>query len=55
MVLRDVTERNEAIKAGYALLVGSKRSSIINNFDKINKKLKSGINFFPPKNPFGDG
>jgi UDP-N-acetylglucosamine 2-epimerase (non-hydrolysing) len=55
IVLRDVTERNEAIKAGYSFLVGSNRELIIAKFDEIDQKLKRGPNFFNQKNPFGDG
>jgi UDP-N-acetylglucosamine 2-epimerase (non-hydrolysing) len=55
MILRDVTERNEAIKAGYAFLLGSNSSKIINKFKDIDKKLKLNFNFFKVPNPFGDG
>jgi len=55
MILRDVTERNEAIKAGYAFLLGSNSSKIINKFKDIDKKLKQNFNFFRVPNPFGDG
>lgn len=55
IVTRDVTERNEAIKAGYAFLVGSDEKKIRKTFNTINKKLNSGHNYFITKNPFGDG
>lgn len=55
MVLRDVTERNEAIKAGYAFLVGSNDKLITKTFNIIDKKLKEKYNFFKTKNPYGDG
>jgi UDP-N-acetylglucosamine 2-epimerase (non-hydrolysing) len=55
IVMRTVTERNEAIDAGYAFLTGSDKEKILFHFDDINKKLSSGFNFFPKDNPFGDG
>ena len=55
IVMRGVTERNEAVKAGYAFLTGSNRNSINNYFKKIDKKLLQGFNLFPKKNPYGDG
>ncbi|MCX6149370.1 MAG: UDP-N-acetylglucosamine 2-epimerase (non-hydrolyzing) [Ignavibacteriales bacterium] len=55
IVMRDVTERNEAIKAGYAFLVGSNPTKIKRQFESINKKLSDGFNYFRTKNPFGDG
>lgn len=55
MVLRDVTERNEAIKAGYAFLLGSSSSKIKSKFKEITQKLDSGHNYFSTKNPYGDG
>ncbi len=55
MVMRDVTERNEAIKAGYAFLTGSDKKRIFTRFDEIDSKLQSGYNFFTTKNPYGDG
>lgn len=55
IVTRDVTERNEAIKAGYAFLVGSDERKIKKTFNTINKKLNNGHNYFITKNPFGDG
>lgn len=55
LVMRDVTERNEAIKAGYAFLVGSDSKKIKSSFKKVDEKLKLGFNFFTSPNPFGDG
>jgi UDP-N-acetylglucosamine 2-epimerase (non-hydrolysing) len=55
MILRDVTERNEAIKAGYAFLLGSSPNKITNKFKDIDRKLKNNFNFFKVPNPFGDG
>lgn len=55
MVLRDVTERNEAIKAGYAFLVSSDDKLIKDKFFEIEKKLSEGYNYFNCENPFGNG
>ncbi len=55
IVMRDVTERNEAIKAGYAFLTGSDKKKIFTRFDEIDSKRQSGYNFFTTKNPYGDG
>ena len=55
IVMRTVTERNEAIDAGYAFLTGSDREKIFHHFSDIDTKLTSGFNFFPKENPFGDG
>lgn len=55
IVMRGVTERNEAVKAGYAFLTGSDRKLINDCFTDIDKKLSQNFNFFPKQNPFGDG
>lgn len=55
IVMRTVTERNEAIEAGYAFLTGSEREKIFHHFRDIDSKLSAGFNFFPKDNPFGDG
>jgi UDP-N-acetylglucosamine 2-epimerase (non-hydrolysing) len=55
IVMRDVTERNEAVKAGYAFLTGSNREKIFSQFQEIDFKLKNGFNFISTENPFGDG
>ena len=55
IVMRTVTERNEAIDAGYAFLTGSDREKIFHHFSDIDTKLSAGFNFFPKENPFGDG
>ncbi len=55
IVLRDVTERNEAIKAGYAFLVSSNSVLIKEKFFEIEEKLKDGYNYFNCENPFGNG
>lgn len=55
VVMREVTERTEAVDAGFAFLTGSDEKKIFSIFEMINKKLNSGYNFFPAKNPFGSG
>ncbi len=55
IVLRDVTERNEAINAGYAFLSGSDSLRIQKYFHMINDMLNEKHNFFQVRNPFGDG
>jgi UDP-N-acetylglucosamine 2-epimerase (non-hydrolysing) len=55
LVLRDVTERMEAIDAGYAFLVGNDREKIIKNFENIKTKLRDNFDFFSMPNPYGDG
>jgi UDP-N-acetylglucosamine 2-epimerase (non-hydrolysing) len=55
LVLRNTTERMEAVKAGYAFMVGSDTIKIKNKFSFVDKKLKSKFDFFNVKNPFGDG
>lgn len=55
IVLRDVTERNEAIRAGYAFLAGSDPTKITRYFHTIDRRINKRYNFFKTKNPFGDG
>jgi UDP-N-acetylglucosamine 2-epimerase (non-hydrolysing) len=55
IVLRDVTERNEALHAGYAFLSGSDPIKIEKYFSMIYNRLNKNYNFFRGKNPFGDG
>lgn len=55
IVMRDVTERTEAIDAGYAFLVGSDIKKLKQNFGKISNNIDKGYNYFKLKNPFGDG
>ncbi len=52
LVLRDTTERMEAVNAGYAFMVGSDSKQITNKFSLVDKKLKSKFDFFTAKNPF---
>ncbi|MCX6171124.1 MAG: UDP-N-acetylglucosamine 2-epimerase (non-hydrolyzing) [Ignavibacteriales bacterium] len=55
IVMREVTERNEAVRAGYAFLTGSNREKIFTHFREIDFKLENGFNYFTTENPFGDG
>lgn len=53
IVLRDKTERTEAVDAGYAFLTNGKNLDKV--FSLVDKKLESNLNLFKMKNPFGDG
>jgi UDP-N-acetylglucosamine 2-epimerase (non-hydrolysing) len=53
--MRDVTERNEAVRAGYAYLTGSSKEKILSRFSEIDSKLNEGYDFFNMLNPYGDG
>lgn len=55
IVLRDNTEREEAVKAGYAFLAGGGNKDFKKIFYQIDGKLSQGFDFFQCKNPFGDG
>ncbi len=55
IVLRENTERNEAINAGYAFLAGHSSEKIKELFYEIDKRISKRYNFFRKKNPFGDG
>ncbi len=55
IVLRDNTEREEAVKAGYAFLAGGGNKDFKKIFYQVDKKLSQKFDFFKSKNPFGDG
>jgi UDP-N-acetylglucosamine 2-epimerase (non-hydrolysing) len=55
IVLRDNTEREEAVKAGYAFLAGGGNKDFKKIFYQVDGKLSKGFDFFQCKNPFGDG
>lgn len=55
IVLRDVTERNEAVRSGYAFLSGNDPDKIEKYFRMIYNRLNKTHSFFRGKNPFGDG
>ncbi len=52
LVLRNVTERPEGVKAGVAELVGTDPDRIV---DRARAALSSGPAADPPPNPYGDG
>lgn len=55
LVLRPKTERPEAIKAGTARLVGTKKEKIINDTEKLLNSKYEYQKMAMVKNPFGDG
>lgn len=55
LVIRDVTERTEAINAGYVFLAASRKNEVLSAFERIDTKLRNEFNFFPNENPYGDG
>ncbi len=52
LVLREVTERPEAVQAGAATLVGTDPARIL---DEATDHLSGGRGGHPPRNPYGDG
>lgn len=52
LVLREVTERMEAVAAGCAWLVGTRRAAILAGADRV---LRGELRVPPAGNPFGDG
>lgn len=52
LVLRDVTERGEAVDAGCAWLVGTGRTRILTEASRL---LNDGLRVPAERNPFGDG
>lgn len=55
LVLRDVTERNEGINSGNALLVGTKIENIKKNTLMLLKDKNAYYKMANNKNPYGDG
>jgi UDP-N-acetylglucosamine 2-epimerase (non-hydrolysing) len=55
LVMRDVTERTEGIKAGTALLVGTNKEKIINETNKILINSDQYERMSKAVNPYGDG
>jgi len=53
VLMRETTERPEAVAGGYAYLVGSNTEAIIKNVEKLLKDSKNKA--IKKKNPFGDG
>lgn len=55
LVLRDETERPEAIDAGCALLVGATRTAIVREVDRLTRDTQAYDRMAQAGNPFGDG
>jgi len=55
LVMRDVTERTEGIKAGNAKLVGTKRNKIIKETIKLLTDARAYKKMAKAVNPYGDG
>ncbi len=55
LVMREVTERIEGIKAGTAKLVGVKKESIIKNTERLLTNSSLYKKMAKSKNPYGDG
>ncbi len=55
LVMRDVTERTEGIKAGTALLVGTNRKRIVDATRMLMTDAASYRKMAKSKNPYGDG
>lgn len=55
LVLRDVTERGEAVDAGCALLVGTDRARIVESASRLLVDSHARVAMMSAGNPFGDG
>ena len=55
LVMREVTERPEAVEAGTARLVGSKKESIVREAQKLLDDPEEYQRMASKKNPYGDG
>ena len=55
LVMRDATEREEAIEAGTAMLVGTDRSLIVKQAQRLLDDDAAHAEMANAKNPFGDG
>ena len=55
LIMRDHTERPEAIRAGTSKMVGTKPKRIIYEVEKLLKNNLIYSNMSKIKNPFGDG
>ena len=55
LVLRDSTERPEAVEAGTVILVGTNKNLIIKNVKELILDHKKYHNFSKLANPYGDG
>lgn len=55
LVLREETERPEAVDAGCALLIGPTRNAIVNEVTRLSKDAAAYTRMSQAGNPFGDG
>jgi len=55
LVLRDETERPEALEAGCALLIGAERTTIVNQVMRLSSDTATYASMSRAGNPFGDG
>jgi len=55
LITRDVTEREEVIKLGAAILVGTKKNNIIEKAEKLIYNDKYYARMCNVENPYGDG
>ena len=55
LVMRDTTERPEAVEAGTVKLVGTNYVTIINNVSELLENEKSYLQMSQSTNPYGDG
>jgi len=55
LVMRDVTERPEAIEAGVARFVGTSRETIVSNVLELLENPTEYVRMAKPTNVYGDG
>lgn len=55
LVMRDVTERPEAVEAGTVMLVGTDKDKIVNGVEKVLKDAAVYETMSKAHNPYGDG
>ncbi len=55
LVMREVTEREEGIKAGTAKLVGTNKNRIVEEVEKLLRNKRAYSKMAKSKNPYGDG
>jgi UDP-N-acetylglucosamine 2-epimerase (non-hydrolysing) len=55
LVLREVTERPEAVEAGTVIIVGTSKEKIINNIESLLDDKKRYHQMSVINNPYGDG
>lgn len=55
LVLRDETERPEAVEAGCALLIGSSRETVVRSVQMLSSSPEKYLQMSTAGNPYGDG